>query len=298
MTEKCSANNTIEAYRRDIEQFLQFLEKEYSLSSVTDISNQHVKDFLKHLKHTLDIGPKSASRKLSALKTFANYLSKYHDLVPFTNGVQFPQLAKHLPKHLTQDQVKALLVAADEEKTVLGQRNKVMLCLLYACGFRVSELVALKCSNINFEDNCLQVSGKGGKDRVVPLPAEIIVLLKAYLDQIHSRLLGVDVKTKNKSARRDTDYLFPVLYAGKMGHISRQAFWKIIKDIAKKSGLINSISPHVLRHSLATHMLKRGANLRVLQALLGHEKINTVQIYTHLEMTHLRELYDKYHPRA
>ena len=298
MTEKCAASNTVEAYRRDIEQFLQFLEKECSVFTVTDLTNQHVKDFLKHLRHTMDIGPKSASRKLSALKTFANYLSKYHDLVPFTQGVQFPQLPKHLPKHLTQEQVKALLVAADEEKTVIGQRNKVMVCLLYACGFRVSELVALKSSNINFEDSCMQVSGKGGKDRVVPLPNEIIVLLKAYLEQIHSRLLGSDIKNKKAAGRRDSDYLFPVLYAGKMGHISRQAFWRIIKDIAKKSGLINSISPHVLRHSLATHMLKRGANLRVLQALLGHEKINTVQIYTHLEMTHLRELYDKYHPRA
>ncbi len=299
MTEKCAARNTIEAYRRDIEQFLQFLEREHPHIVVTEVSNQHVKDFLKHVRHTVDIGPKSASRKLSALKTFANYLSKYHDIVPFTQGVQFPQLPHHLPKHLTQDQVKALLVAADEEKTVIGQRNKVMLCLLYACGFRVSELVALKTSNINFEDHCLQVSGKGGKDRIVPLPDEIIGLLKAYLEQIHSRLLGVDAPNKKSSiVRRDSDYLFPVLYAGKMGHISRQAFWKIIKEIAKKSGLINSISPHVLRHSLATHMLKRGANLRVLQALLGHEKINTVQIYTHLEMTHLRELYDKYHARA
>ncbi len=292
MTERCVANNTVEAYKRDIDQFLTFIEKESTIQTVQELKSQHVKDFLKYLRHNEDIGPKSASRKLSALKTFANYLSKYHDLVPFTQGVAFPQLPKHLPKNLTQDQVKALLIAADEYKTVTGQRNKVMLCLLYACGFRVSELVALKVSDINFEDRCLQVSGKGGKERVVPLPDEIITLLESYLHQIHSRLLGVDGKDKQ------TDYLFPVYYGGRIDHMSRQTFWKNLKEIATKSGLVNAISPHVLRHSLATHLLKRGAHLRAIQALLGHSKINTVQIYTHLEMTHLRELYDRYHPRA
>ncbi|MFA5999025.1 MAG: site-specific tyrosine recombinase/integron integrase [Candidatus Babeliales bacterium] len=292
MTERCVANNTVEAYKRDIDQFLTFVEKESLIQTVQELTNQHVKDFLKFLRHNENVGPKSASRKLSALKTFANYLSKYHDLVPFTQGVQFPQLPKRLPKNLTQDQIKSLLLAADEYKTVAGQRNKVMLCLLYACGFRVSELVALKTSDINFEDRCLQVSGKGGKERVVPLPDEIIILLHSYLNQIHSRLLGVGGQDKQ------TDYLFPVLYGGKIDHMSRQTFWKSLKEIAAKSGLMGSISPHVLRHSLATHLLKRGANLRAIQALLGHSRINTVQIYTHLEMTHLRELYDKYHPRA
>ena len=296
MTEKCVSNNTFQAYQQDLQQFISFIEKEYAISSVVDISNQHVKAFLKHLRQDRHIGAKSASRKLSALKTFTNYLSRFHDIVPFTNGVQFPQLPKNLPQHLTQEQVKNLLLTADADKSLMGQRNKVMLCLLYAGGFRASELVALKISHINFEEGCIHVCGKGGKDRIVPLTPETHTLLKSYLDMGYQKFLVGKIDIVNRQPY--SDYLFPILYKGKIDHISRQTFWKFIKEIAKKSGLINPVSPHVLRHSLATHMLKQGANLRLLQTLLGHEKINTVQIYTHLEITYLRELYDKYHPRA
>lgn len=292
ITEKRVASNTVDAYSRDIEQFLQFLDKNGTIESFADVTSQHIKDFLKQMRYNQGIGAKSSSRKLSALKTFANYLSKYHDYASFAQGVKFPQLPKHLPKHLTQEQIKTLLLTADCQKTVSGQRNKVMLCLLYACGVRVSELIVIKISDVNFEDRCLMVSGKGGKDRIVPLPEEIIQLLQSYLHHIHTRLLGVGKQYFN------TEFLFPALYGGKISHITRQSFWKIVKDIATQSGLMHAVSPHVLRHSLATHMLKRGANLRVLQTLLGHEKISTVQIYTHLETSHLREMYDKYHSRA
>lgn len=291
ISEKCVANNTLEAYKRDIAQFLDFLKKNHNIDRLNQVGSNHVKDFLKHMRQEMELGAKSASRKLSALKTLANYLSRYHDFVPFTNGVVFPQLPKQLPRHLTQEQMQSLFEAADLDISLPGQRNKVMLSLLYVCGMRVSELVELKTTNLNFEEKCLQVSGKGGKERIIPLPPELIVLLQAYLTKIHSHLIG-------PVGKRQTEFLFPVLYAGKVDHITRQAFWRIVKDIAKKSGLMHSISPHVLRHSLATHLLKRGANLRHLQTLLGHEKINTVQVYTHLELSHLRELYDKYHPRA
>jgi integrase/recombinase XerD len=292
ISEKCVANNTLEAYNRDITQFLSFLKKNHSIVRLDQVTSDHVKDFLKYLRQGMGLGPKSASRKLSALKTLANYLSRYHDFIPFTQGVVFPQLPKQLPRHLTQEQMQALFVAADKDVSMIGQRNKVMLSLLYVCGMRVSELVEMKTTNLNFQDHCLQVCGKGGKDRIIPLPPELILLLQAYLARIHSHLIG------SVSKQHNSEYLFPVLYGGKVDHITRQAFWRIVKDIAKKSGLMHNISPHVLRHSLATHLLKRGANLRHLQTLLGHEKINTVQIYTHLEMSHLRELYDKYHPRA
>ncbi|MBP6892364.1 tyrosine-type recombinase/integrase [Candidatus Babeliales bacterium] len=291
VSEKCVASNTLEAYNRDITQFLDFLKKNHNIDQLAQVSSNHVKDFLKHMRQEMELGPKSASRKLSALKTLANYLSRYHDFVPFTNGVMFPQLPKQLPRHLTQEQMQSLFEAADLDISLPGQRNKVMLSLLYVCGMRVSELVELKTTNLNFEEKCLQVCGKGGKERIIPLPPELITLLQVYLIKIHSHLIG-------PVGKRQTEFLFPVLYAGKVDHITRQAFWRIVKDIAKKSGLMHRISPHVLRHSLATHLLKRGANLRHLQTLLGHEKINTVQIYTHLELSHLRELYDKYHLRA
>lgn len=293
ISEKCVANNTLEAYKRDIQQFLDFIVKRYSLTAFDQITQDHVKEFLKYMRHDLGVGAKSASRKLSALKTLANYLSRYHDIMPFTQGILFPQIPKHLPRHLTQEQMQSLFKAADLDVTLTGQRNKVMLSLLYVCGIRVSELVELKTTSLNFQEGCLQIHGKGDKERIVPLPPELIEMLQAYLQKIHSHLIG-----SGGLHDRQSEFLFPVLYAGKVEHITRQAFWRIVKNIAKKSGLMHAISPHVLRHSLATHLLKRGVNLRHLQALLGHEKINTVQIYTHLEMSHLREMYDKYHPRA
>jgi integrase/recombinase XerD len=292
LSEKCVATNTLEAYKRDIEQFLDFVQKEQGLTELNQITSEHVKEFLKQMRHNMGLGAKSASRKLSAIKTFANYLARYHDFIPFTQGVMFPQLPKQLPRHLTQEQMQTLFQAADQDGSILGQRNKVMLSLLYVCGVRVSELVEMKTTNLNFQEHCLQVSGKGGKERIIPLPPELILLLQAYLSRIHGHLLGTGKK------QLQSEYLFPILYAGKVDHITRQAFWRIVKDIAKKSGLMHAISPHTLRHSLATHLLKRGANLRHLQTLLGHEKINTVQVYTHLELSHLRDLYDKYHLRA
>ncbi len=291
-SEKCVATNTLQAYTKDITQFLNFVSLEHKVQKLHDVNVQHVKDFLKQMRQVLNLGPKSASRKLSAIKAFAHYLEKYHDFIPFTNGVMFPQLPKQLPRHLTYEQIQKLFAAADENGSITGQRNKIMLFLLYVCGMRVSELVEMKTTNLNFQDKCLQVLGKGSKERIIPLPEELVVLLQAYLSKIHGYLLG------NGKKQMQSEYLFPVVYAGKVDHITRQAFWRIVKEIAEKSGLVHSVSPHVLRHSLATHMLKRGANLRHLQALLGHEKINTVQIYTHLEISHLRDLYDKYHIRA
>lgn len=299
LTEKCVAQNTILAYQRDITQFEQFLEQQTTIERLDQVTPNHVKDFLKHIRLGLGVSPKSSSRKLSALKTLASYLSKYHDLPLFTMGVTFPKLPKKLPKHITQDQVKTLLEVASSDPSLLGQRNKIMICLLYACGVRVSELVALKISQVHLEERCIKVLGKGGRERIIPLPEEMIAMLQAYLMGVHSYLLvGDTTKNKRSVGYRSTDYLFPVLYGGKVSHITRQAFWRILKDVAARSGLMHAISPHVLRHSLATHLLKRGANLRVLQTLLGHEKINTVQVYTHLDIGHLRDLYDKYHPRA
>src|SRR3990167_1717185 len=132
ISEKCVANNTLEAYRRDITQFLEFLEKNHTISELNQVTCDHVKDFLKHLRQN-NIGPKSASRKLSALKTLANYLSRYHDFMPFTQGVVFPQLPKQLQRHLTQEQMQALFAAADKDASITGQRNKVMLSMLYVC---------------------------------------------------------------------------------------------------------------------------------------------------------------------
>ncbi|MBI2345069.1 tyrosine-type recombinase/integrase [Candidatus Dependentiae bacterium] len=295
--EKQVADNTYQAYQRDIMQFEKYLMTYTAVQDFAQLTVQHTKDFLRFLKLQSGVTSKSSSRKLSALKTLSLYLHRYHDIPLFTQGVAFPKLSKQLPKNITQEQIKKLLEKAAEDVTPLGHRNKIMIYLLYVCGMRVSELVNLKVSEISFEENYIKIFGKGGKQRIIPLPAEMNQALLTYTQHTHRYLLTSSLSS-GKQIERYSDYLFPIYYSGKIQPITRQAFWRILKEIAQKAGFVHTVSPHMLRHSLATHMLKRGANLRVLQTLLGHEKINTVQIYTHLDMSHLRDLYDKYHPRA
>ncbi len=289
MTEKRVATNTVQAYKSDIEQSIDFFEKK-GCSSFHDLTADLVKDFLYHLRITLKVSARSSSRKLSSLKAFSKYLQKHHEINDFTFGVAFPKLEKNLPKFLTEDQVMQLFAVAQKDTTPSGSRNHVMIALAYVCGIRVSELIELTRTNINFDDKLINISGKGGKQRIVPLPEPISILIQDYLHASQPYLF--------KNMTIDSDYLFPILYADKIKPMTRQAFWIILKDIVKKSGLPEMVSPHVLRHSVATHLLKKGANLRLLQMALGHEHLETVQIYTHVEVSHLRKLYDAKHPRA
>jgi integrase/recombinase XerD len=157
---------------------------------------------------------------------------------------------------------------------------------------RVSELVSLTIDQIHFDTGFVSIQGKGGKERMVPIPQNVLELLRFYLETVYDKLLAKNVLSEEKK------YLFAVIYQKKIKPISRQLFWSALKKIISKSGIKKNISPHTLRHSLATHLLKKGANIRLLQVLLGHEQLTTVQIYTHLEDSHLREEYDKKHPRA
>ena len=291
LTEKMVADNTVAAYRRDLNQLIDYLEKEYKLKGFEEVKLDHLKGFLAYLKKELDVGARSVSRKLSAMKAFARYLETYHDIPNFTEGTVFPKVPKRLPVYLSEDDIKKLFAAAQRDQSLAGHRNKTMLCLLYVCGFRVSELTNLRISNIDFQERILHITGKGGKNRVIPLQNSIIELLRHYLQHVHHHLI--------KSARdTSSDILFPVVNRKSAQPISRQSFWKILKRLTLQARIQASISPHTLRHSLATHLLKEGANLRLLQMLLGHEQLDTVQIYTHLEISELRELYDQYHARA
>lgn len=289
MTEKMVAVNTLHAYQRDIIQCINFLESR-GRTSFEHVEAQDIKDFLQHLRLTLKISARTASRKLSSLKSFSKYLQYHHNLSDFTYNVTFPKLEKTLPKFLTQEQVLNLFNVAQSDDTLTGQRNSTMIALMYVCGVRVSELVGLTSSNINFTDGLLHVSGKGGKERIIPLPESMIEKLQLYLLNVQPYLFKDKIIT--------SDILFPILYADKVKPMTRQGFWAILKQVVTQSGLPASISPHVLRHSIATHLLKKGANLRLLQMALGHEQLQTVQVYTHVEVSHLRTLYDKYHPRA
>lgn len=290
LTEKRVSRNTFAAYQRDVRQFVYFLSTQHS-TDITHASREQIKNFLHYLSDQ-GIAARSLSRKISSLKVLYNYLHTYHGFENRSDDLIFPKLERRLPRYLREDEVEQLFEVANRDNSPLGIRNKVMLYLLYVSGMRISELVHLGVGQIQFESSLITVTGKGGKGRVIPIPKPIAALLKEYVDH------GLKDFMLQGDKKRKCDHLFPVNYAGKIKPISRQAFWVILKDLWKKTGIERSISPHQLRHSLATHLLKNGIDLRSLQLILGHENLATVQIYTHLETGYLRKVYDKKHPRS
>ncbi len=290
LTQKRVSDNTFGAYKRDINQFVLFLQKQ-EIEKLPTITLTHLKSFLSYLNEH-GVGARSLARKISALKAFFLYLNERFEIANLAAELHIPKIEKKLPQYLQEDEIQKLFTAAQEGQSALDIRNKVMLYLLYVSGMRVSELVNLKTSDLHFDTGMVHVQGKGGKQRIVPLPHAIMSILKEYINVTHPELIY------QKGEQAKTDYLFPIRYGGALKPISRQAFWIILNELCTKSGLSQTISPHKLRHSLATHMLKYGADLRSLQMLLGHENVATVQIYTHLETSHLRVIYDKKHPRS
>lgn len=289
LTEKRVSQNTFSAYHKDIEQFLIFLNE--NKQALQSCGKPQLKKFLRTLKNK-GISAKSLARKISSLKLFFSFL---HDRFDFQNKatcLSFPKIEKKLPVYLTEEELKKLFDTANKDTSFRGVRNKVMLSLLYASGMRVSELVNMTIDQIHFDTGFVSIQGKGGKERMVPLPQNILELLRFYLDSVYNKLFPKNIDLGEKK------YLFAVVYKQKIKPISRQLFWSTLKKIISKTNIKKNISPHSLRHSLATHLLRKGANIRLLQALLGHEQLTTVQVYTHLEDSQLRDEYDKKHPRA
>jgi integrase/recombinase XerD len=289
IAEKRVSHNTFDAYKRDIAQYAQYLKKNNLTLEAATITE--IKNFLQHL-HDLSITARSMARKISSLKTFYNYLHVHHKFDHHARDIAMPKLEKKLPQYLSEQEVEQLLAATEKDTSAIGIRNKAMVYLLYVSGMRITELVSLKKSAVHFDTGLVAVTGKGGKDRMVPLPQHMLTMLRDYFENVYPKLMiqdGVPV---------ESEFAFPIFYAKKVKPISRQAFWVILKKLVRESGLQSFVSPHKLRHSLATHMLRKGADLRSLQLLLGHEQLSTVQIYTHLETDHLREVYDKKHPRS
>jgi len=289
LTEKRVSSNTLSSYRLDIQQFLSFLKSQFS--SIENMSSQEVVGFLKHIKDN-NLTNKSLARKVSSLRGFFSFLTKNFNLKNHGLNLVIPKIEETLPSYLTLDEVEKLFELAALDKTVKGYRNQTIIYLLYASGMRVSELVNLRIGQIHFDTGFIHVVGKGNKERTLPIPLNILQLIRFYLDKIYIKLLPKNSKSVSQ------DLLFPFFLNGKVKPISRQIVFLILKKIIKMSGIKKNISPHSLRHSLATHLLKNGANLRSLQLLLGHESISTVQIYTHVDTSHLRVIYDKKHPRA
>ncbi len=289
LTERRVLHNTFVAYKKDLEQLVAYCNEQGFLFST--LSYEHIKVFLKSLKNQ-GLTARTMARKVSCFKTFFNYMHSVYGFENLSASLSIPKTEKTLPYYLQEDAIEKLLCAADQEITDPSVRNKVMLYLLYASGMRISELVYAKISHLDFTNNTLLITGKGNKQRIVPLTESIVILIQEYLETVFVRL------TIKQGTRYETDYLFPTFYGGVLRAVTRQSFWLYIKTIARKAGLSSFFTPHHLRHSLATHLLKRGMNIRSLQMLLGHEKIDTVEVYTHLETSHLRSMYDKKHPRS
>lgn len=290
LTEKRVANNTFLAYKRDLEQFVLFCREEKL--ALDELSKKHLNQFLKRLKDQ-ELKAKSVSRKISTLKLFFTYLSTAYQLTNVAKALIFPRLEKTLPTYLTEQEIARLLTAANRDTRPKGVRNKVMLYLLYASGMRVSELVHLTTDQVQFDTGFISIVGKGGKERMVPLPKNILELLRHYLEHVYPTLYPQVQEQKGGSR-----YLFPACYDRVCKPLSRQSLWMCLKKILRQAAILKNISPHSLRHSLATHLLQKGADLRSLQMLLGHQNLATVQIYTHIGSGQLRKIYDEKHPRA
>jgi integrase/recombinase XerD len=278
--ERGLADNTIEAYSRDLTKFLQFLEK--TKLSPFDVAQENIMDYIATLQGNLSV--RSTARNLSALKMFFRFLvsdGKIKGNPARRLGV--PKLPQRLPEVLTVHEVE-ILISQPDVSIHQGQRDKTMLELLYATGLRVSELVGLRVSNINLEAGYVRTVGKGSKERMIPMGEKALESLRSYLLDGRIGLL------KKRSS--------PYLFINSRGRpLTRQGFWKNIKRYRTMAGIKKEITPHILRHSFATHLLEGGADLRSVQVMLGHADISTTQVYTHITRDRLKQIHEKYHPR-
>ncbi|MBD55722.1 MULTISPECIES: site-specific tyrosine recombinase XerD [unclassified Pseudoalteromonas] len=273
------SENTLAAYRSDLDKFCQFI-KDTDLLAVT------AEDIEAYLAYRVDLGLKSRStaRSISALKRFYQYFVREKAIAdsPMVNIAQ-PKAGQSLPKTLSEAEVEALLAAPNIEDP-MGLRDKAMLELLYATGLRVTELVGLRMEQINLRQAVVFVKGKGNKERLVPLGEEAMYWLEQFLKVGRSQMI-----------KHATDFVFP----SKRGiGMTRQTFWHRIKHYAILAAIESPLSPHTLRHAFATHLLNHGADLRVVQMMLGHSDLSTTQIYTHVANERLKSVHEQHHPRA
>jgi len=281
--EKGLSDNTLTSYRRDLRQFHEWLAR----TAGTTIVAATRADLQAYLGARLEKGrsPRSTARFLSCVRGFYHFLLREGRItVDPTLDVESPRLGRPLPKSLSEREVEALLEAPDLEDA-LEFRDRTMLELLYACGLRVSELTGLTMAQLSMNQGVVRVFGKGSKERLVPVGEEAMALLQAYLAGPRRELLH-DVPSE-------------VLFPSRRGtQMTRQAFWYRIKIYARRAGIKRDLSPHTLRHAFATHLLNHGADLRVVQMLLGHSDLTTTQIYTHVAQQRMQELHAEHHPRG
>lgn len=275
------SDNTLMAYRTDLSKFEQFALAQGD--GILDVSQQSVENYLSYRKDK-GLKARSTARSISSLRRFYGYLfrEKILSLDPMLN-VAMPKIEMPLPKTLTEKDVEALLAAPDTA-IPMQLRDKAMIELLYATGLRVTELVSLKLDNINQRQGVIRVFGKGNKERLIPMGQEADYWIDKFKSEGRPALI-----------KQQTDVVFP---SSRGTQMTRQTFWHRIKFYAKKAGIRKALSPHTLRHAFATHLLNHGADLRVVQLLLGHSDLSTTQIYTHVVKERLKSIHGEHHPRG
>jgi len=281
--EKGLSQNTISAYKTDLSKLALFLQKHFEDLSLLDATETHIQTYLA-IRLENKLSQRSTARMLSSSRAFYVHLiaTKQRDSNPIAH-ISNPKLPQYLPGTLTEKQIDALL-EAPEENDPIQMRDKAMLELLYATGIRVSELVNLQMHQLGLTQGVIRVTGKGGKERLVPMGESALEYIELYLKNARPELLNSPTNT-----------VFP----SKRGSLmTRQTFWHRIKHYAKKAGIQVALSPHTMRHAFATHLLNHGADLRVVQMLLGHSDLSTTQIYTHVATQRLQSLVKSHHPRG
>jgi len=281
--ERGLAENTLISYRRDLDKFTAYMEKK-GISSIERIKKNDITSFLMK-ERDRGLSANSVARSFAAIKVFYKYMVGERNIKENTASfIDAPKLWKHLPETLNLEEVERLLKQPNVKRW-MGARDRASLELMYATGLRVSEIINLKVNDANLEFGFVKCMGKGGKERIVPVGNEAKRALSRYLGKARPKL----VKRGLPDAR---------LFLTRLGKgMSRQQFWKMIKKYAQQARIKKDIMPHTLRHSFATHLLERGADLRVVQEMLGHADISTTQIYTHINKERLKSIHHKYHPR-
>ena len=285
--EKGASGNTIAAYRNDLEQLADYLKASGNGMGWEKVDRMVIQDFILNLKQR-KYAETTVARKVAAIRSFFGFLAAEGILADNpTEGLASPRVGKMLPKAITPNEVDELLEQPCKRATPEAKRDRAMLELLYATGMRVTELVSLDLANVSVDGKnpFVRCTGKGAKERVIPIHEQATEAVAEYVAE------GRPLMVRNKNEK--------ALFVNRRGErLTRQGFWLILKGYAKAANLRDNVTPHTLRHSFATHMLRGGMPLRVVQEMLGHANISTTQVYTHLATEHVREVYEKAHPRA
>lgn len=285
--EKSVSENTIQAYTFDLDKLFEYLTTEKSVEKLSSLTDEMLNDFIKSLyfvKNDIVFSSKSIARIISTLRTFFKYLDneKVISINPAEN-LESPKIPKILPEVLSVEEMEKLLELPDSDNK-LGLRDKALLETMYASGLRVSEVINLEISNVFFNDGFVRIFGKGSKERIVPIGKTALKYVTRYVKESRNQL-----KSKNSQ-----NYLFLNFRGGKL---SRMGILDIIRKYSSMAGINKNVHPHTLRHSFATHLLQGGADIRIIQEMLGHSDISTTQIYTHVDKEYLIEVHKTFHPR-